>query len=299
MRWARGCWLARRLRKLGETLRLGFWLDSKLPPFVTAIAFAVLARGPAGASIPGDLLTLVVVFLLLFSSGHLANDLCDLEVDAAAGKPRPIARWNRTVAVATIAGLALAAIGLVGWRFDGPTVGVTVLAAATGLGYSVPPLRFKERGIWGWLSSATAQRSLTPAIGFQALGAWDAAAWALCGLGLLTGLRYIIVHQLEDRAADQAAGVRTVATAVDPRVLERLLARWLFPAEVLLAALAAALMSRLVPAVGVLTALFALYRLAGHTRGRPIRPASYVELHGLFNLVWPVTLIGTLMARRV
>ncbi|MGQ9661400.1 MAG: UbiA family prenyltransferase [Kiritimatiellia bacterium] len=160
--------------------------------------------------------------LLLFASaacfvlfGTLVNDLADKAPDCDAGKQR----WIQSVPdpVAGLIVLSIIAIGTllssfspVWWK----TTGVYLCAVFLALAYSLPPLRMKERGIWGFLCFALC--IIVCYVFFP--WSWFGGTWigpAVIAAALFLD-RWVNLHfhQIVDHARDFAQGQRTYAVRV-------------------------------------------------------------------------------------
>jgi len=78
-----------------------------------------------------------------------------------------------------------------------------------GVEYSLPPIRFKERGIWGVVIGALTQRPMIFLVWAAALDAWNTytlvlACWLFSG-----GMAGMLGHQVLDRGYDRAGRVRS------------------------------------------------------------------------------------------
>ena len=190
-----------------QLARLRDWFQSKLP-FITAGAILVAPPGTHALTIVQMMLT--VAFWAAF--GYGVNDIADRRADERAGKRNraariPLVSW--TLFLLSTAGGALALCLL--WAGDAAAPGFLAAGLAMALAYSVPPIRLKEKGIWGLPAAAAAQWSL-PILAVSAAepGGWlRPEAWSLSALGLAIGLRWMAVHQVQDAAADRRAEVST------------------------------------------------------------------------------------------
>ncbi len=256
------------LARVGQLVRAQGWIYSKLPCFVAGVAYALCVRSAGLLRDLGDGLCLVLMFLLLASLGHLANDLSDLEIDRLVGKVRPIARWSARQLQLMIGLLSAGVIGLAAMRYSLHAGAVAAACGVVGLAYSIPPWRLKERGYWGCLAAALAQRTLPSALGFTALETWNATAIGFCLHGLVVGIRAMVVHQLGDRANDLATGVKTVATELPPERLESWLKGVIWPVEMGLALVTTGLLAVQFPWLGLCAVLFVLWQQrSGRARG--------------------------------
>jgi 4-hydroxybenzoate polyprenyltransferase len=216
------------------------WAGTKV--FLLLVAFyyqALLAEPAAGsgqALEPMALLqrftTLLVFICLGYAFGYAVNDFADRRIDRLAGKPNLMGRLHPATASALLVGLGVAGVGSL-WQFYGqPWVLQLVLVSyAVGMAYSLPPMRFKERGWLGPVVGAAAQRSLPALVIFAIFGnlGWEAALFAC--LLLLIGLRWMLAHQVLDLRADATAGVRTWVARTGREQALRLLRRLVFPLE--------------------------------------------------------------------
>src|SRR3954468_241990 len=67
--------------QLAALVRWNAWYNSKLPLYLVAISYAALRRGASDGTLLADLVSLVILFCLYASFGHIVNDYSDLEVD--------------------------------------------------------------------------------------------------------------------------------------------------------------------------------------------------------------------------
>lgn len=152
----------------------------------------------------------------------MINDYSDRESDRIAGKANALSRCSGAAALVAVLGPLLGAVViLVLVCRDRPEIlALGFLTLFVTAGYSLYPLRLKERGICGLAASAATQRALPAVIPFQAMHAWSLPSVALSVLGALIGIRYIAVHQLRDRDNDLKSQVATLATQPwGPRVV--------------------------------------------------------------------------------
>jgi cytochrome P450 PksS len=287
----------RGLAHLASLVRWREWYDSKLPLNLAGMSYAVLRGGSPGTAELADMAVLLALLCLYASYGHIANDYSDLAIDRAAGKRRPLAGWGPPAALATIAVTGCGAVLLALARFEAGTAALTALAVLLAGSYSLPPVRLKERGVLGPAAAALAQRTLPLAIVFQALDGWDRTAAALCVLATLIGLRFIILHQLSDRANDLRAGVRTLATVRSERQLELLVTRVLFPLEAGSAGVAVLAMAVFEPAVAAVAAGYVGWLWLKRRRRKQSSPLSYALFRGFYCILWPWTLAALLALR--
>lgn len=176
--------------------------------------------------------------------------------------------------------------------------------------YSAPPLRLKERGLWGILSDAAGAHLIptlfvaatflhlstapqTNALTFSIV----AAAWAF-----FAGVRGILLHQLWDLDNDLNAGVSTLVTQFQPESVRLWINRLVFPCEIILVAGLAVVLSRFFP---LLLGFFTVYVLVTITKlnvtKTPLNPSPSIGHniipHDLYE-VWLPLALAILLATR-
>ena len=221
--------------------RASQWWIYKIGP-VLAFAFVAIClhRTPPARA------TLLVCSLLISLAGiaafgHIINDIFDVESDRQAGKENRLSQWSRLKQVSVA--LLLFGAGFLPWSIV--EIGVTPLLLLVGLVvclvvYSAPPLRLKERGVYGILTDAT-YGHLIPTL--FALTLFDgpvnsqrgantlmvgAALWGFC-----FGVRGIMIHQIRDYDADLLANIRTFVAVRGPERARRLALYFVFPVELI------------------------------------------------------------------
>ena len=166
------------------------------------------------------------------------NAITDLKDDLRCGKANRMVGRSvafKFFAVAVCVGMGLGA----GWllRNYPLTLGLYAATWVAYTLYSVPPFRWKVRGIWGvamdasgahllptlWTASLMAEATghAVPVIFLTSLGVWASAL----------GLRGILWHQLYDRENDRLSHVTTFAARRNPESIRRFVAWVAFPLE--------------------------------------------------------------------
>ncbi|QIZ73477.1 phytanoyl-CoA dioxygenase family protein [Oxynema aestuarii] len=250
-----------------KLIRSQEWWLYKIAPLLT-IAYAetlLLQLSPTTATL--TTLTALLSIASVAAYGYLLNDICDIETDQKANKPNAAAQlqpWQRLLLCLLFLSIGFAAPLLTHLG----TIPLALLAANYLLPtlYSVPPLRLKERGIWGILSDAAGAHlvptlfvaatvlSQTPdpprnALIFTAVAAAHA---------FFVGLRGILLHQLWDRANDLNSGITTFVSQRPPETVQRWINRLVFPVEIALLGSIAILLSGSAP---LLLVFFIVYLL--------------------------------------
>jgi UbiA prenyltransferase family len=242
-----------------------WWLYHLLPLLAAAYASIVYFSVPSRAAYPA-LARLLVSIICIAAYSHVVNDIGDADQDAAAGKPD---RW-RGVSLGWRAAIAVALLvaGLAVWNSAGISARTFVLLIAIAVlqpMYVLPPLRLKERGVWGVVTDSLHTHAL-PTLFCAALFAdvsgvsvWRPFPLILTCWSFLVGVRGIIYHQRIDEANDRLAGVATFVTQHGSEASGAFVRRFVWPAE--LAALAAVGLS-LYAAAPVVVIVFVLYGFA-------------------------------------
>lgn len=278
--------------RLPRWLRLARWPEwstSKLP-YLGAAAFLLTPREASPLQVVG----IMGAMACCAAFGYAINEVADRETDVRAGKS------NRATDVAWGVWASFLAITGAGAVFLATLWGSDTVAPALVLGdlvfaaaYSLPPIRLKERGVVGLIAGAAAQWAVpTLAISASQPGGWsDPTAWCASLLGLAIGLRWMAVHQLQDRFGDRQAGVRTYAAeggTMWPVV------RGAFLGEVvLLSALFALRWPHSLPAIAVLgfwIVQATLLRPPGGTFRQRLEGYDHAPLAEFYFLLLPVTL---------
>jgi hypothetical protein len=213
----------------------------------------------------------------------LSNDLSDFVQDRLVGKPRWICRVPRAAAGAGI----LIVIGAGSWaliKAGGARSAIWVYLAAlvSGLGYSLRPLRLKEKGAWGIFAY-----SLSSALAYAVLpGVWLEANWraivVLTQAVFLDKWVNLHFHQIVDYPSDFAGGTRTYTGRAGLQEAGQTLQISAHLAAVgILAALGYSLWLlphwRLPVAVGTIGAIAAASVYIAQSRKRPLRRTDLVR----------------------
>lgn len=220
-------------------VRAGEWWEYKLAPIFAAFyATALTLQVPVSS-----LWRAAVLLLLALVPGaayvSVINDVTDRDEDRAAGKPNRLAgrpRWYAAVLVSISVGAGLAFCFL--WRRDALLLSVYLAAWLAFSLYSLPPFRWKTRGILGVLCDASGAHLfptlVAVVLAFREAGRPVSVAWmlAVAAWTLGNGVRGILWHQLTDLEHDRHAGVRTFAQRHPPVVAARVGTFLAFPLEV-------------------------------------------------------------------
>jgi 1,4-dihydroxy-2-naphthoate octaprenyltransferase len=256
-------------------------------PLVLAGPYFIIAAGriPADRALLGLLASLCTIAGVA-GVAYFLNDLTDARKDLLAGKDNVVADMGHAQRALVLLLFLVAALGP--WLYL-PLTRVSALLLAVEfalfLAYCVPPLRFKERGALGLVTDATYAHALptilaTLTFSYLADSPYPRLRTFLVVLGLwqaTVGVRNIVLHQLQDHDADVISGNRTLAVALGPTGLARVLTFGLVPLEVLAAAAFLLILSVempwMVPAYGG----FVLLTLARYRLFRQRLPATVRE----------------------
>jgi 4-hydroxybenzoate polyprenyltransferase len=266
--------------------------------------YSALTHSSPGIFLVGEMAVLLLLLCLYASLGHIINSFSDRKIDLIVGKSNTLAHIQEKYGLGLVVLVVIASLVMTFLIYiERPAVLLLFyLAIAIAAFYSLPPIRLKERGIFGLISAAIAQRTLPVAIVFQAMDAWNWTALIICILGTLTGIRYIIVHQIKDESADLRACVRTVATTRGVAFLRRLLRQIVFPLELVTLVVALFLMSMELQPVGVAAVIYIFWsvlQLLVLDRNNETRFSveSYIILADFYYFYWPLLLSALLIGR--
>lgn len=155
----------------------------------------------------------VVLFKVMFSIQ--VNDLCDKQSDEAVGKRRWIFHLPLFAGIAISLGLIVAGFAII--ILTNGSIQV-ILAYSTsilfGLFYSLPPVRFKERGIWGLMAYALAATLIYVLVPWVWLGSSLVLLVFLVATVYLDKWVQLNFHQIVDYQADLKNQVQTYAVKV-------------------------------------------------------------------------------------
>lgn len=228
----------RAVKQLPRLVRAIEWWDYKLAVVISFFyATAFILQVPIVSLWP----SLVAAFLALIACGAFANiinDVTDREDDLAAGKPNRLTGKPPGVLLALAAGPVV--VGLIFaflWRTNWLLLSAYLAMWLAFVLYSVPPFRWKTRGLLGVFACAAGD-SLFPTL-VAVLSAFQAAqqplkiGWVIATgtWALAYGLRGTAWHQLNDAEADRTALVGTFVQRHSPRLAIRLGRFVAFPLE--------------------------------------------------------------------
>lgn len=209
------------MKKVMSYLRLDEWMSSKVTMMLGIQAYFICINRE---DITAAAMELIVYFLFLsmfLALSYVSNDFSDLEADRMAGKKKVITnvpRWGVWLSFVLMA--AAGNVPLMLYADDKLLCAVLIFVTVfLGIAYSVPGIRFKERGVWGLAECSFAQHCmpLTVLFLFFEINRLNVFLWIIWFvLSFLDGLRYILIHQYIDRENDRATGIHTFVS--DSRV---------------------------------------------------------------------------------
>jgi colanic acid/amylovoran biosynthesis glycosyltransferase len=222
------------------TLRMQDWWTAKAANLLVVLYSATLITALHFSRVLLLLVPAVVAIVGIGGFGHVTNDLCDIQVDTAAGKHNALASltfWKRISLVAVLLALALLPWRILPWD----KLSVAFLAAEFSIliAYAIPPVRLKERAAWAILADAvyayTFPALLAAHTFFLAAGRRTGLAYVLSLFvwQMALGVRHFLNHLALDRSNDIRAGVSTVATIKGSRYIHLLIRKIILPIELL------------------------------------------------------------------
>lgn len=231
--------------KVSFPFRAATWWLHIVPPILSVVYLLALGLDiPFRYLFSTDLALFTGAVIPFAAWGYFLNDLTDIKSDAAAGKENFAAKipfWGRIPVLILLSGLSV-----LPWLFlpENPTVWIVLGAEALALVlYSVPPFRFKERGLAGLLCDMsyghilplliTVFVFLPPAI-LAKSQPWVLILTILLLWAFFKGLRNIVVHQIEDRKKDAMAGVKTFVHNYGPLPALHMIHTFVLPMEFLI-----------------------------------------------------------------
>lgn len=204
----------------GKALKLHRWWASHYGTMM-AFIYLVIAMSPNPPSVLVFLQTLglfTIASLGIGTFGHLLNDLTDVVQDVRSGAQSLVARRSLFARLVLFLLTLVAAIAPWWWLPTTPAI-VALLVCEFVLFalYSVPPFRWKNRGILGPVADALYGYVVPNVVGvllFAQLGG-RLPVWLLAVIAVwafLFGFVQIVRHQLVDASRDEIDGISTFVT---------------------------------------------------------------------------------------
>lgn len=229
-----------KISSLKRKLKFYKWWNYKVPPLLAIAYYLIAINDPSS---PLETLLTIGVFLVavvgIAGFGHLVNDLFDMEQDQIVGKHNVMQRL--TTVQRRLLFLLLLVVSALPWFYlptDWLNLALVGLQLLLLIAYSLPPIRLKERGLWGVLADALYGHTVPILITFTTFSQLGnnmrPIAWllpSLCLWSLCAGIRGILYHQALDVENDEKSGITTFATQHGDDKTGWLLSRVLIPTE--------------------------------------------------------------------
>jgi colanic acid/amylovoran biosynthesis glycosyltransferase len=224
--------------QLASAIRLRNWWKAKAANLLAVLYSVTLITALPFPRALVLLAAAVITILGIGGLGHVVNDLSDIPVDAAAGKPNLLAgfsSWRRAALI-----LGLLALALLPWLvlpLDRLSVALLLIEFALLLAYAIPPVRLKQRGIWSLLTDAAYAYALPAILAahtfFLASARSDSRALeaSLFLWQMALGIRHFLNHLAMDRANDLRSGIPTLATIRGNHYIHSLIRHVILPIE--------------------------------------------------------------------
>ncbi|MDD4577120.1 MAG: UbiA family prenyltransferase [Anaerolineaceae bacterium] len=290
--------LTRFIVSVPDLVRWKEWYHSKIP-FVFITLFTVTLAD----SIPVDIALPRLVVLLIFccsylAFGYLINDFSDKKIDQAAGKIKAIQNFSDSTILSLLVILFIigSAMALVSISNTYLTILFLFVAYFFGFFYSMPPLRFKEKGVWGLVISSITQRVIPILLLGDLLTEQKIIFILFLLLFTLIGIRWILVHQLIDLENDLNQGVSTFVTKVGFPRTNILLRYVFFPLELICLGAILYLQIRMIPFFWIIPFLYGGVFVAksliwrGHGKPYLLDTFSRQPLEDFYYFYWPLGL---------
>jgi len=157
----------------------------------------------------------LAAIVCLLMGGYTINDAADFLQDKVADKKGMPKREHSLIL--SVASLTTSLILIYSIRSDILPILITVITILIGLEYSLPPIRFKERGAWGIIVGSATQKPALFMIFIAIISMWNwlstvLTVWLFCG-----GMLGMLGHQILDYQNDLKSGVWTFVARYGPR----------------------------------------------------------------------------------
>lgn len=249
------------MRNFLKLIRWQDWYDSKLPLFFLAYYYLIVVHDKVHAQSLILLLPLGFFFVSLASFGYMLNDYFDKTSDRISGKENlmlSLKHWQQIFILVVVLFMGLIAFA----PFYQHEFAIIFLFPCylSSILYSAPPLRLKEKGIWGVICVSLAQRVFPVLIVFAIFEHFGFDALIFAILSLLIGIRWILVHQILDYGKDIQANVETFVTNTSLRKTYNLML-FFFASEVISAIALIMTIYSAISLISFLTIAYFLYEL--------------------------------------
>ncbi len=261
---------------INNLARTAEWFQWKIPPLAAAGYATIFLNDLPFSAKMFSLPILIVSICMVGAYGYIINDIFDIEQDLAAGKKNTMAKLSPFMRFFLL-GFCLF-IGFTVFLLLNPTPLMLSLYAANFLLptlYSVPPIRWKERGILGVLADTSAAHMLptliitytiTQLAPLAGIDSWllviTMTIWAF-----FVGFRGIINHQLLDLEDDQRIDVITFAGSKSRKNIRNIVMWFSYPAELITFAAFISLLTVNSAPIGFAVSGFALLEISKWWRG--------------------------------
>lgn len=220
------------------------WWNAHLPvicwnthlPVMLAMVYLQLLKAETSARSANALLS---VFLYLIATvgiahlGYLLNDLFDREEDLQSRSPDKVVLKGRKRLLLTFVPVSLmAALPWSALPLTPAILTLLIIELCLFIAYSVPPLRLKNRGLFGPIVyglSAYTVPCLVSLLTFGKLSGWFSVVLAIWSL--LVGIHSRLIHQLSNASRDLLAKTSTFVTRHGWLSTVEGMERYLLPAE--------------------------------------------------------------------
>ncbi len=206
------------MKNIISYLRIREWLDSKVTFMMGILLFFYFCIDGQFETITVAKTVAYFLYVSMFLAiSYVANDFADMEIDKKAGKTKVIAHmpkwgiWSSLILMAMVGNTPILVCADNKWICSI----IIILTYFSGLAYSTLGIRFKEQGVLGLIECSFAQRCMPLLIIFILVKTDGSLIVMLSGwmaLSFVDGLRYIIIHQVNDLENDIASGVDTYVT---------------------------------------------------------------------------------------
>lgn len=201
------------LKNFLQLIRWRDWALDKLPILYGACFYLIIVNGREAMVNVSDFLIFTVFSISSTIYGYVINNYADIEIDLKQGKTNDLANFSpagRIIMLLVITVIVVAS----GWHFskyDDFLVlwGIQFFIATF---YSMPPIRFKERGLIGLIIPFLAQAVVPMLICFSIFGSLgQMEIWAFVLYAVFKGGAYDIGHQFYDYEGDKKTKTKTFA----------------------------------------------------------------------------------------